>query len=90
MEDEKNTLKACIALCIIDDKFHENEKRYLEDICEDEFELSINEIENIHNEIKDKEINQLKKIFNEFTEYERFIALLLIFGTIYNKENLKN
>jgi len=68
MKDEKNSLRACIALCIIDDKFHENEKKYLEDICEEEFELSINEIENIHNEIKDKEINQLKKIFNEFTE----------------------
>ena len=31
MKDEKNSLKACIVLCIIDDKFHENEKRYLED-----------------------------------------------------------
>ena len=58
---DKEPLVACIALCLIDDKFHENEKRYLEDICEEEWELSIDEVEIIHNQLRDEKIENLKK-----------------------------
>ena len=58
---DKEPLVACIALCLIDDKFHEDEKRYLEDICEEEWELSTDEVEIIHNQLRDEKIENLKK-----------------------------
>ena len=74
---DKSPLIACISLCLIDDKFHEDEKRYLEDICEEEWELSVDEVQNVHDEIKDKGINCFylnarisPKSFNKW-KYER-------------------
>ncbi len=55
---------------MIDDKFHEDEKRYLEDICEEEWELSVDEVQNVHDEIKDKGIQQVSK------EYETIINFI--------------
>ena len=95
---DKSPLIACISLCLIDDKFHEDEKRYLEDICEEEWELSVDEVQNVHDEIKDKGINQFKNFFYEFTEkvpdnekeyyFELFIDLAEVDGYLHSKEIL--
>ena len=94
----KSPLIACISLCLIDDKFHKDEKRYLEDICEEEWELSVDEVQNVHDEIKDKGINQFKNFFYEFTEkvpdnekeyyFELFTDLAEVDGYLHSKEIL--
>ena len=61
-------LEAMICLCIIDNKFHENEKGYLADICEDEFELSKSIIEKKHKILKEKNTGELTDIFNQFVK----------------------
>ena len=70
---DKEPLVACIALCLIDDKFHEDEKRYLEDICEEEWELSTDEVEIIHNQLRDEKIENLLSEFN-LTEHRKTLA----------------
>ena len=95
---DKSPLIACISLCLIDDKFHKDEKRYLEDICEEEWELSVDEVQNVHDEIKDKGINQFKNFFYEFTEkvpdnekeyyFELFTDLAEVDGYLHSKEIL--
>ena len=95
---DKSPLIACISLCLIDDKFHEDEKKYLEDICEVEWELSVEEVKNVHDEIKDKGINQFKTFFYEFTEkvpdnekeyyFELFADLAEVDGYLHSKEIL--
>ena len=91
---DKEPLVACIALCLIDDKFHEV-KRYLEDICEEEWELSTDEVENIHNQLRDEKIVNLKK-FEKFTNnvqqnekeyyFRLFVDLAEIDGFLHEKE----
>ncbi len=95
---DKSPLIACISLCLIDDKFHEDEKKYLEDICEEEWELSVEEVKNVHDEIKDKGIDQFKTFFYEFTEkvpdnekeyyFELFADLAEVDGYLHSKEIL--
>ena len=93
---DKEPLVACIALCLIDDKFHEDEKRYLEDICEEEWELSTDEVEIIHNQLRDEKIENLKKKFEKFTNnvqqnekeyyFRLFVDLAEIDGFLHEKE----
>ena len=65
MSDIK-ALEAMICLCIIDNKFHENEKGYLIDLCKDEFELPKSIIEEKHQIMKEKNtISTLQK--NKFS-----------------------
>ena len=61
-------IEAMICLCIIDDTFHENEKAYLADICEEEFELPKSFIEEKHQTLKEKNISELAGIFNQFVK----------------------
>ena len=61
-------IEAMICLCIIDDTFHENEKAYLTDICEEEFELPKSFIEEKHQTLKEKNISELAGIFNQFVK----------------------
>ena len=67
MSDTK-AVEAMICLCIIDDEFHENEKKYLADICEDKFEIPKNFIEEKHRLLKEKNISELTNIFNQFVK----------------------
>ena len=93
---DKEPLVACIALCLIDDKFHEDEKIYLEDICEEEWELSTDEVEIIHNQLRDEKIENLKKKFEKFTNnvqqnekeyyFRLFVDLAEIDGFLHEKE----
>ena len=93
---DKEPLVACIALCLIDDKFHKDEKRYLEDICEEEWELSTDEVEIIHNQLRDEKIENLKKKFEKFTNnvqqnekeyyFRLFVDLAEIDGFLHEKE----
>ena len=61
-------IEAMICLCIIDGTFHENEKAYLTDICEEEFELPKSFIEEKHQTLKEKNISELAGIFNQFVK----------------------
>ena len=67
MSDIK-ALEAMICLCIIDNKFHENEKGYLIDLCKDEFELPESIIEEKHQIMKEKNTSELTDIFNQFVK----------------------